>query len=102
MIEGEIERLSGILEAKTDEYATLARGAATAEVDYKLAYARRYLTVKGTVGEREALTLCEVAEPYRDKLIAHAVRDACSESMRSLRSQLSALQTLAANVRAQT
>lgn len=92
----EIERLIGLLELRTDEYRVFAVEAAGAEVDYKKAHAIAVLKSKeGTVAEREAAATLSSDEELRKRRSAEAVRDACLEAMRSLRAQLSALQTLA-------
>lgn len=91
----EIERMIGLLELRTDEYRALAVEAAQAEVDYKKAYAVAHLKATGTVAEREAEATIKADEELRKRRSAEAVRDACLEAMRSLRAQLSALQTLA-------
>lgn len=98
-IEGEILRLSTVLEDSTDEFAKLAREAAEAEHAYKIAYHSHLLNATGTEKARIA-----TAETNSDKKrwahkSSEAVRDACQEKLRSLRSQLSALQTIAANTR---
>ncbi len=91
----EIERLIGLLELRTDEYRVLAVDAAQAEVDYKKAHAIAHLKATGTVSEREAQATLSADEELRKRRSSEAVRDACLEAMRSLRAQLSALQTLA-------
>ncbi len=91
----EIERLIGLLELKTDEYRVYAVEAAEAEVDYKKAFALALLRADGSVAQREAEATLKADEELRKRRAAEAVRDSCLEAMRSLRAQLSALQTLA-------
>jgi hypothetical protein len=68
-------------------------------VGYKLAYARAPLRADGdTVSEREAHALLAVADELRGKA-TEGVADACREVVRSLRDQLSAVQSVNANVR---
>jgi hypothetical protein len=100
-LEAELQRLSAKLEEKSDELATLLETAAEADVNHKLAYARALLRAEGdTVGAREAEAVLAVADLLRERRISEAVADACRESVRSLRSQLSALQSVNANARA--
>ena len=91
----EIDRLSGLLELRTDEYRVLAVEAAEAEVDYKKSYAMALLKADGTVAERDAQATLTSDEALRKRRCAEATRDSCLEAMRSIRAQLSALQTLA-------
>lgn len=98
----EIERLSSLLEAKTDEYRQFAVDAAHAEVAYKRAYAVAILRASGSVAQKEAEATLKADEELVARRHSEAVRDACLEAMRSLRAQLSALQTLANMEKAQT
>ncbi len=91
----EIERLIGLLELRTDEYRVYAVEAAEAEVDYKKSFALALLRADGSVAQREAEATLKADEELRKRRAAEAVRDSCLEAMRSLRAQLSALQTLA-------
>ncbi len=90
----EIERLIGLLELRTDEYRVYAVEAATAEVDYKKAFALALLRADGSVAQREAEATLKADEELRKRRAAEAVRDSCLEAMRSLRAQLSAYQSL--------
>ncbi len=94
-VSSEIERLIGLLELRTDEFRALAVEAAEAEVDFKKAWAIAILKSKeGTVAEREAAATLSSDEELRKRRASEAVRDSCLESMRSLRAELSALQSL--------
>jgi hypothetical protein len=98
--ENELRRLAHKLEAKSDELAGLLRAAAEADVAYRLAYAKALLRAKGdTVGEREAAATLVVADELTARKVSEAVADACRESVRALRDQLSAVQSVNANVR---
>lgn len=99
-VDGEIIRLSEVLDERVGEYSGLAVRAAEAEAAYRVAYAKAFLAVTGTVGAREAQALVACESLLFERLLAEGVRDSCQESMRSIRAQLSALQTLAANERA--
>ena len=91
----EIERMISLLEERTDEYRKLAVDAANYEVAHKRAYAIALLRAEGTVSEREAEATLKAGDELHLRRSAEATRDACLEMMRSLRAQLSALQTLA-------
>lgn len=100
--ENELQRLSNKLEAKTDLLAGLLHDAAVAEVNYKLSYAKALLTADGkTVADREAQATLDVAEELMKRKTTEAIADACLESVRSIRDQLAAMQSLNANVRSQ-
>lgn len=96
MVPGEIERMISLLEERTDDFRTLAVEAAHNEVAHKRAYAVELLKAReGTVAEREATASLKCSDEYSLRRASEASRDACLEAMRSLRAQLSALQTLA-------
>jgi hypothetical protein len=100
--ENELQRLSNKLEAKTDHLASLLSEAAEAEVTYKIAYAKALLTSEGkTVAEREAKALISVEDLLMKRKTTEAIASACLESVRSIRDQLAAMQSLNANVRNQ-
>lgn len=99
-VDQEILRLSSLLDERIGEYSSLALGAAEAEADYRIAYAKAYLATEGTVQFREQTAVAQCRNELTQRLISAGVRDSCQESMRSIRAQLSALQTLAANERA--
>lgn len=102
-IDAELERLSAVLEERTETLAELSTTAAQAEVAFKLAKARALLRADGrNAGEREARALLAVQTEYTDHELAAARLHAQQELLRTLRAQLDALRTLAANVRAQT
>jgi hypothetical protein len=101
-VESEILRLSARLENATDEYQRLITLEASAEVDYKKAKAQATLkSNEGTVQQREAQALLAVADEFVQYRISEALASSQKELLHSLRAQLSALQTLAANIRAQ-
>jgi hypothetical protein len=98
--EAELRRLAHKLEERTDALAGLLRDAAAADVEYRLAYAKQLLAADGdTVAEREARAVFAVAHELRERKATEAVADACREAVRSLRDQLSAVQSVNANVR---
>lgn len=100
-IESEIVRLSGLAERVTTELAKRARDAAEADANYKRSHAQSFLMAQGkTVGDREAVAALECDEEYTQRRITEALLLAAQEAGRNYRQQLSALQTLAANIRA--
>jgi lactam utilization protein B len=98
--EAELRRLAKKLEDRTDVLAELLQTAAEADVTYRVSFAKALLDAKGkTVAEREAhATLFTSGELYERKT-TEAVADACREAVRSLRDQLSAVQSVNANLR---
>jgi hypothetical protein len=102
-VEGELDRLATKLETKSDELAQLLQRAAEADVNYRLAHAKALLRAEGdTVSEREATATLAVEAELRERKTTEAVAHACLESVRSLRDQLSAVQSINANTRYQT
>lgn len=101
-VEREIMRLSHQLTQVTEEVAAAATEAATTDVDYKLAYARKMLDLRGetgTVALKDALALDACASQFEAMKIAEAVYKALQEKGRNLRAQLDALRSINANVR---
>jgi hypothetical protein len=98
--EAELRRLARKLEERTDALAGLLETAAAADVAYRVAYAKALLRAEGrTVADREAIATLAVEHQLRDRKTTDAVADACREAVRSLRDQLSAVQSVNANVR---
>lgn len=101
-VESEILRLSARLEQATDEYARLITLAAEAEVQQKKEWAQATLhSNEGTVAQREAQATLKTVDALLQRKISEALAAAQKELLLSLRAQLNALQTLAANIRAQ-
>lgn len=101
-VESEILRLSARLEEATDQLAQLLVTEARTEVEHKRAWAEATLkSNEGTVSQREAQATLKTVDALLARKIADALAGAQKELCHSLRSQLSALQTLAANIRAQ-
>ena len=101
-IESELLRLSGLLEERTEELAKHSQVAAETEHAYKLAEGRALIELskqKVTADVRKALALVGTAELHESRLLAAAVRDSAQEACRSLRAQLSALQSINGNYR---
>lgn len=98
-VDAEIERLVGLLEEATNEYAKLAREEAEARARRDIARAKAYFLAEGTIPEREASALLAVEEEEFAYRRAEALADVQREKLRSLREQLGALRTIAANLR---
>lgn len=102
------ERICNVLEAleeRTHDFDDLAKQAAEAEADYRRIAALTMLAVidrhqKMTAQERTARAEATTVDAHRRYLLTRAARDSCRESLVSLREQLNALRTLAANQRA--
>jgi hypothetical protein len=101
-VENEILRLSQRLENLTDELAGRARAAAEAEANYKGRHASVYLETQGSIAERNARADVECHDLFANRLIFAAQYEATKQACRSTESQLDALRTIAANIRAQT
>lgn len=109
-IEGEITRLSDLLERATEALATAAEDAANAEADYRVAYAHEFYSphrpaeenVKLTEKLRESLATIACDELLHRHKVAAARQLSIIEKCRQLRAQLDAVRTLSANVRSQT
>lgn len=92
-------RIAHKLEEQTDALAELLMAAAEADVTYRVAYAKAILRAEGKVAEQEAKATLECEEILFRRKTTEAIADACRESVRSLRDQLSAAQSANANVR---
>lgn len=101
-VEGEILRLSALLETVTEAQADLGMNAGEAEVAYKVAYAKAMLRADGdTAKDREAQATIWTEAELRGRKISEAMHSVNVEQCRTIRAQLDALRTLAANARAQ-
>lgn len=100
-IEEEIMRLTDLLETETESFEQLALDAAVKESNYKAAWAKEYLGAKGSIKEREAWADYKLEDPALQFKISEALVKSKREKLNSLRTNVDALRTLAANVRAQ-
>jgi hypothetical protein len=100
-IENELLRLLDILEDCTITFRKLATDEAEAEADYKHAWAKEYLSAKGSIKERESWAAYKLESELRQWKIAEALCRSMKEKLTSLRTSIDALRTLNANVRAQ-
>ena len=102
-VEQELRRLSDLLEERTDELRVQSEHAAQAEATYKLAKSRTIVQIlsegKSTADEREARAYIACSDQLVERLTSAAAAESTREACRSLRAQLSALQTLSANHR---
>lgn len=106
-VESRICAMTDALEERTEDYARLSREAALAEASYRAHHAMVTLAIingaadkKMTVDERAARADASSSEEYRTYLITTAARNSCRESLLSIRTNLDALRTLAASIRA--
>lgn len=95
-----IDNLLSTLEKELETYDELVVSKTKAEATYKSLRAKEWLRVKGstdfkTVGDREAFIDSELENEFFDFKLAEGKLDAHKERVRTLRSMLSALQTLA-------
>lgn len=111
-VEEKILTISDSMEEALDVLDAFAERSAEAEVTYKVAYAKSSLGASGrsgsgregrmTVDEREATAILACEAQLRERLISEALYEVQREKLRTLRSQLDALRTISANIRAQT
>ena len=94
-------RLTDLLESETESFEQLALDAAIKESNYKAAWAKEYLGAKGSIKEREAWADYKLEEMAMQYKISEALVKSKREKLNSLRTNIDALRTLAANVRAQ-
>ena len=100
-IEEEILRLTSMLEDETENFEVLAQDAANKEATYKSAWAKEYLSAKGSIREREAWSDYKLESEIFAWKVSEALVKAKREKLSSLRTSIDALRTLAANVRQQ-
>jgi hypothetical protein len=100
-IDNEIVRFVQELENATGSYAEATRAAAVADVTYKRNWSIAYIRAEGPVHMREAKAVKDCIEAYEERRISEGLERASLEKMRSVRDQLSALQTLSRSLRDQ-
>lgn len=100
-IEDEIMRLTDLLESETETFEQLAIDASAKEANYKSSWAKEYLGAKGSIKEREAWADYKLEDMTLQYKISEALVKSKREKLHSLRTNIDALRTLAANVRAQ-
>ena len=100
-IEHELMRLIESLEDETEVFEELAVSAAKKEARYKAAWAKEYLSAKGSIKERESWADYKLADEQFEYKISEALLKSKREKLLSLRSSIDAMRTLNANVRVQ-
>ena len=100
-IEHELMRLIESLEDETEVFEELAVSAAKKEARSKAAWAKEYLSAKGSIKERESWADYKLADEQFEYKISEALLKAKREKLLSLRTSIDAMRTLNANVRFQ-
>lgn len=95
-------RLVARLETETEKFEGFAVDAANKEAAFKSVWAKIYLTVSGTIRDREAQADNACGEAFADYKIAEALVKSSRETLLFLRTSIDALRSLNANVRYQT
>jgi len=103
-VEQRIIRITDALDEQTELFAELSAGRADAEAEYKYAYSRAIVEQAGKVpvATKEAVAHLRSPDSFRRWKLLEAREKATQQKLTSLRSQLEALRTIAANVRALT
>lgn len=106
-VEQRIMQISDTLDETTELLASLLIERATAEADYKHAFARVMVNLAQSssrlpVAAKEAIATTRTEAEFRNWKLWEAREKACQQQLHSLRAQLDALRTIAANVRAVT
>jgi len=89
------------LENETETFESLAEDNAKKEARYKSAWAKEYLSAKGSIKERESWADYKMADEQFEYKISEALLKSKREKLLSLRSSIDAMRTLNANVRVQ-
>ena len=106
-LNAELWRLSGLLEEATDQLKSAARTLADTENAYRQAKALNYLTIHQTATDKPTVALIQAkvdkacADERQACYFARADKETALERIKSLRAQLSALQSVAASVRSE-
>lgn len=101
-VEGEIRRLCDRMEIFTEQLAREAEEAGRSEAAHKAAYASAFLKAEGSVSQREQEATLQTAAVFRARKIAEAHYYSTREALGTVRAQVDALRTIAANIRGQT
>lgn len=101
-VEDRILNLCMALEENVELFSRISSMRAEAEADFKLKYSRAIVhqTAKVTVSNKEAIAHLNSADDFRRWKLLEAQEKATQQAMTSIRSQLDALRTISANVRA--
>jgi hypothetical protein len=95
-------RLVDLLESRTEDFEQLSLDSAIKDARYKAEWAKSYLSHTGSIKEREAWADVRMEEVAMDYKIAEALVKSGRERLSSIKTQIDALRTIAANVRNQT
>lgn len=98
-VEAELQRLVARLEEATGELAAFGRSAGEAEVAHKVAFAQAFLTAAGPVATREQVAIAATELPLLTRRFAEAALQAQREVLSTIRTQIDAVRTIAANIR---
>lgn len=97
----EMLRLSHLLDAGLAALREESRKYAAADVAYRRTYAEAFLKAEGTVAEREQVATTAALDMRMAMNLAEGVKVSALEAVRSRRTQLSVLQTIANGYRAE-
>ena len=100
-LNGKLKRLCLRLETAQGQLRSAGLFYAKKESAYRKAKAFAYLDSAGTVEARKALVDKACGEERQTAYLARAAKEAALENVRSIRAQLSALQSIAASVRSE-
>ncbi len=100
-VEEKIIRLCEVLDEEAERFADLSAQRAEAEADFKYRQARTFVEQAGkaSVATKEAVAHLRASNDYRRWRILEAQERATQSKLTSVRAQLDALRTIAANVR---
>jgi hypothetical protein len=103
-VESRIVNYCEALDEETEAFARLSAERAEAEADFKYAYSRAFMEQAGKipVAQKEATAQMIAGQEFRAYRLLEARERATQSKLTSLRAQLDALRTIAANVRYQT
>lgn len=97
----ELLRLSRRLDAAHADLVKAVREYAEREHAYRLARSSAFLTAEGTIADKESKVDQSCGDLRKERDIAEGMKVSALELVRSLRSQLSALQTVSSSVKAE-
>lgn len=100
-ITDEMLRLSKLLDAGLAALRAQSRNFAEADVAYRRTYAEAFLKSEGTVAEREQVAMTASLDARVKMNLAEGIKVSALEAVRSRRTQLSVLQTIANGYRAE-
>ena len=101
-VEERLLQLAARLDVEVERFAGVSLERAQAEADYKLTYSKVVVTLVGkdTVARKEALAHLKAGDTYHAWKLAEAREKATQQALIAIRTQMDALRTISANVRA--